>query len=257
MTPTDALLDTLPGTAWAFGLVLARVGSAVLLMPGIAEAEIPPMPRMGIAAAIAIMLLEPLRPALPPVPDSPLNAAAILIAEIATGLWFGWLARLPALALPIAGQMMSFLLGLSSVLVPAAGGQEQTALARLFGLAAPVLVFAAGLHRLALAALAGSYHVIPPGTLLPAGDAAETVVGGVATCFALAFRLAAPFVIASVLWQVAIGLASRLVPRLQIYVVSLPGQILGGFLLLGLVGSALLSTWSEAARQATLRLPGL
>jgi flagellar biosynthetic protein FliR len=204
------------------------------------------------------MLLAPLRPALPPPPpDSPFDAAAILIAEIATGLWLGWLARLPALALPIAGQMMSFLLGLSSVLVPAAGGQEQTALARLFGLAAPVLVFATGLHRLALAALAGSYRVIPPGTLLPAGDAAETVVGGVATCFALAFRLAAPFVIASVLWHVAIGLASRLVPRLQIYIISLPGQILGGFLLLGLVGSALLSTWSEAALQATLRLPGL
>ena len=51
-------------------------------------------------------------------------------------------------------------------------------------------------------------------------------------------RLASPFVLASIVWHVAIGLIARMVPRLQVYFVSLPGQIVGGLLLLASVFAA-------------------
>lgn len=49
---------------------------------------------------------------------------------------------------------------------------------------------------------------------------------------------------------------ARLVPRLQIYFVAMPAQILGGLALLAVLIPVLLSTWQEAVRSAYSILPG-
>ena len=66
----------------------------------------------------------------------------------------------------------------------------------------------------------------------------------------------APFVLAAVIWNVASGLIARLVPRLQIYFVALPGQILGGFLMLAALSGAILAAWEGTARSLFTALPG-
>ena len=58
MTPEDAaLVAALPGWAFAFVLVLGRVGCAVMLMPGLGEAEMPPMVRAGLVLTLVVLLL--------------------------------------------------------------------------------------------------------------------------------------------------------------------------------------------------------
>ena len=253
-----AFLAALPEWAFAFVLVLARIGCAVMLMPGLGEAEMPAMVRAGLVLAITLLLLPGVHALMPTPPDGFAPIAGMVAAEVAAGLWFGWLARLIVQALPVAGQFISYLLGLSNVLQQDAEfGSQATALGRLLSLAAPVVVLASGLYVPVLAALDGSYQLIAPGTLLPVGDAAQTGIGAVAASFALALQLAAPFVLASVVWQVATGLMARLVPRLQIYFVAMPAQILGGLALLSVLIPVLLSTWQEAVRSAYALLPGV
>jgi flagellar biosynthesis protein FliR len=82
-------------------------------------------------------------------------------------------------------------------------------------------------------------------------------VGAVGQCFALAPKLASPFVLSAVMWHVALGLLSRLVPNVQVYFVSLPGQILGGLVLLAVLVGALLTTWQDAVSAGLARLSGL
>ena len=134
---------------------------------------------------------------------------------------------------------------------------QSSALEQLFSLAAPVAVLASGLYAVPLAALAGSYDLIAPGTLLPAADGALVAVRAVGQCFALALRLASPFVLAAIVWHVAIGLLARLVPQVQVYFVALPGQILGGLLLLAALAGAIVTTWQGAVGDGFARLPGL
>jgi flagellar biosynthetic protein FliR len=109
--------------------------------------------------------------------------------------------------------------------------------------------------------LGGSFSLFPLGGLtagLPlGGDAAGLVVGAVSGCFALVVRLAAPFILLGTVWQVALGLFSRLVPQLQIHSLAMPGQILGGLALFGLLAVALLQTWERAVIDGLGRLPGL
>ena len=101
----------------------------------------------------------------------------MVVAEVITGLWIGWLARLLVLALPIAGQFIAYMLGVANVLQPDADlGGLASPIEQLFAMVAPLIILITGLYAVPLAALAGSYKLIPPGTLLPAADTAETAV---------------------------------------------------------------------------------
>lgn len=244
---------------WAFGLmlVLARVGGAMMLLPGLGEAAPPSMVRAGLALCIALLLLPGLLPALPHPPEAGLLAGSMLAAEVVTGVWFGWLARLLVLALPMAGQFVAYMVGISNVLQSdAALGPQTTAVARLFDAAVPLLILTTGLYTVPLAALEGLYRLIPAGSLLPVADSTQTVLRAVAESFTLALRLASPFVLASLVWHVATGLMARFLPRLQVYFMAVPGQILGGLLLLASLSGALLSAWQEATRSGLSALPG-
>jgi len=117
-------------------------------------------------------------------------------------------------------------------------------------------MFGTGLYALPLQALAGSYAALPPGQLPPGADLMEVVLRAVAAHMSLALRLAAPFVLVGAIWQVALGLLSRLVPQLQIYFAALPGQVLGGLLLVSLLVGGLVQFWVRAAAEAFAALPG-
>jgi flagellar biosynthetic protein FliR len=92
--------------------------------------------------------------------------------------------------------------------------------------------------------------------MLPAADTTETAVRAAAATFALAIRLASPFLLVAIVWHVAIGLLARLVPRLQVYFVVMPGQILGGILMLAVLATSLLTAWELALRSGFAGLPG-
>lgn len=255
MTEAD-LLAALPSLVFALGLVLCRVGMVVMLLPGLGEVEAPMMLRAGLALGVSLLLLPAVSPLIPNVPEG-VAGPQMVAAELLTGAALGWLARLPALALGMAGALIATLLGLSSVVQPdpALGGQS-TALARLFGLAAPVLILVSGLYTLPLSALSGSYALVGPGGVLPPGDTAELFVTITSNSFALALQLSAPFLVAGVVWQVAVGLPARIAPQLQAFAVAAPGQILGGLVLLGLLASRILGTWQGGVAASWAALPG-
>lgn len=253
-----ALLATLPAWAFGFVLVMSRVGGAMMLLPGLGEAEPPAMLRIGLALGVTALLLPGIAPRIPPVPEATMQAGFMIGAEVVTGVWLGWLARMLVLALPVAGQLIAYMLGVANVLQPdpELGGQA-TPIARLLALAAPLVILISGLYAMPLAALAGSYSLIAPGALLPAADATQTAVHAVGQAFALSVQLASPFLIASIVWHVVSGLLARLVPRLQVYFVAMPAQIVGGIALLAALSGAMLTAWEASVRASFATLPGM
>lgn len=251
-------LAALPALAFQAVLLFARLGAAAMLLPGLGEAEIPAPLRLGLGLALVLLLMPVLAPGLPAAPDDAAESARLIVIEIAIGLWLGGLARLVALAMAMAGQAIALLLGLAQALVPDPDlGGQGTATARLLALAAAVLVLGSGLYAIPLRALVESYAVLPVGEAFPAGAAAEAMAAAGADSLALALRLAAPFVLAAVVINVALGLLTRIAPQVQVYFIAVPGQVLAGLALLGLAFPALLGAFGEAALEAFLALPGL
>jgi flagellar biosynthetic protein FliR len=254
LSPT---LAALLGWAPAFALVLARVGAAMALLPGVGETAAPAIVRIGLALSITILLLPELQPMMPPVPDAGLSMGLMVAGEVITGLWFGWVARMIVLALPICAQFIGYLIGLSSVLQPDTElGAQSGALGTLFQMAAPVVLLASGLYRLPLIALNGLFRLIPPGHMLPAADSTQIAIHAVGTGFSLALQLASPFVVVGIVWHVAIGLIGRIVSRMQIYLVSMPGQIMVGLGLLLIIGGTIILAWRDGTQAYFLALPG-
>jgi flagellar biosynthetic protein FliR len=252
------LLAALPVLAFQAVLAFARLGAAVMLLPGLGEQEVPAPIRIGLGLGLVLLLLPLLAPGLPAAPDDAGEATRLIVIEVVIGLWLGGLARMVTIAMAMAGQAVALLLGLAQALVPdpEMGGQG-TATGRLFSLAAVVLVLGSGLYAIPLRALVDSYAVLPVGDPFPAGPGAEAMATAAGDSLALALRLAAPFVLAAVVINVALGLLTRIAPQVQVYFIAVPGQVLAGLALLALVMPAMLGAFGEAAREAFLNLPGL
>jgi len=249
-------LQTLPDHLFGLTLLLCRVSAAVMLVPGWGETGSPRMVRAGVAIAFTLLLYPPLAAQMPG-PSGTAENIGMIASELAAGGLLGWLARLVALALPFAGQLISIQMGLSNVLQPDPELGAQAAIVGLmFSRALPVLVLASGLYRLPLEALAGSYAVMPAGSFFSVADALELVVRAIGNFFALGVRLAAPFMFAALLWHGSLGMISRLVPRVQTFIVSAPGQILGGLGLLAVLVGAMLRVWGDAVVTGWSALPG-
>jgi flagellar biosynthetic protein FliR len=229
----------------------------LLIGPGLGEAEIPATVRIALAVVLATLVFPLLQTNLPPLPDSVLALVGLIGSEIIVGAWLGLMARILVMALAMAGGMISFMIGLSSVLqIDPTLGTQVPALQRVMALAAVALLFASGLYLLPIQAVIGSYEVIPPGSAFDAGGSAQLVTRAVADSFNLALRLAAPFVIICLVWQAALGFLSRLVPNIQVHVISAPAQILGGLALLSVAIAVIFANWSAGMQQAFSALPG-
>jgi flagellar biosynthetic protein FliR len=258
MDDLPAVVQALPALGFGFMLVVARVGTTLLTGPALGETEIPATVRIGLTVVLAALVFPLLMGSLPRPPESIPTLISLLGIEIIVGAWLGFMARVLVAALAMAGNIISLMIGLSSVLqIDPSLSTQVSALQRMLTLAAIALLFASGLYVLPIQAVIGSYELIPPGSVFDAAGAAQLVTLAVTNSFGLALRLAAPFVITCLVWQAAMGFVSRLVPNIQVYVISAPAQILAGLALFSAAIAVIFANWAAGMQQAFSALPGL
>ncbi|MGL5737048.1 MAG: flagellar biosynthetic protein FliR, partial [Beijerinckiaceae bacterium] len=66
----------------------------------------------------------------------------------------------------------------------------------------------------------------------PTTDAVTLAMKTMATGFSLAIRIAAPFIVFAIIFNLGLGLLSRLMPSLQVFFLALPASVLLGMLML-------------------------
>jgi flagellar biosynthetic protein FliR len=215
------------------------------------------MIKAGLTILLTILLLIVLEPVLPSRPESEVALAIMLLNEMIVGFLFGWIARVIMISLPMAGQMIADFTGLSNVLLPSPElGSQAAAMARLYEVALPTLVLSSGLYRTLLSAMVAFYHLIPPGAAASVPDTTALVIAVTAETFHLAIRLTGPFIVLAVAWNLGLGLITRMVPRLQVFFVALPGQIAVGLLLIAAMAAPIVAAWSDAVELAFHTLSG-
>jgi flagellar biosynthetic protein FliR len=237
-------LSFLPALAAAFLLVFARVGTMVMLLPGLGELTLPARVRLTIALVLAAALLPLHRNAY----QLDLHAIGpvmlMLGQEMLIGAVLGLTARLTISALQVAGSVVAHQLGLGFVTaVDPSQGQQGLILGNLLTIIGVALVFATDLHHLAIAALNDSYTIFRPGELPPTGDVAAHITQTIAAAFRIGVQLSAPFLVFGLLFNLGLGVLSRLMPQMQVFFVGLPLSILIGFFVLFLVVGSMMGTF--------------
>jgi len=100
-----------------------------------------------------------------------------------------------------------------------------------------------GLHVKVAIAIARSYDVLPAGHLPVRSDVAQWGVTGISHIFSMAFSLAAPFVLTSLIYNVALGAINKAMPQLMVAFIGAPAITLGGLILLAISTPLILMTW--------------
>ena len=236
-----------PQIATLFILVFARVGTLVMLMPGLGERIVPGRIRLSLALFLTLAMMPMVQPLLPSAISRPEAALAVLLLEIAVALMIGLTARLVIASLQTAGNFVSQSLGLAfaETVDPTQGGQA-AAVGNFLTILGLTLLFVTDAHHAVIAAIAGSYIVLPPGEIPTSGDAARLALDTMAKGFGISVQIAAPFIVFAIIFNVGLGVLSRLMPSLQVFFLAMPATIMLGFLILaGVLGLMMTSFLKE------------
>ncbi|MBQ1542085.1 flagellar biosynthetic protein FliR [Caulobacter sp. CCUG 60055] len=226
---------------FAAGLVFARVGALVMVIPGLGEASVPARVRLSFALLLALCLGPIAAPTLPAIPEGLGGMVGLIIKEALIGLIIGTVLRMFLGSLAVAGELVSLQTQLSfAQTANPLQAQPGTTIASFLSLLGVTLVFATGLHREFIAAIAHSYTLFAPGKALPIADAGALAVQTMGKSFALGVQLAAPVIVFALVFNIATGLIGRVMPQFQVFFVATPLSLLFGLsifaLSLGVIG---------------------
>jgi len=238
--PLDFLTEVQGSAVLAFAVFL-RVGAAMALLPGFGERAIPL--RVRLMASIAFTLIVwPL--ALDNLPKQlPEIGPIMFVTEAVAGLAMGIIFRLFIMVLQLAGMMAAQATSLSQIFGGGATPDPMPAFGNILVVGGLALAMMSGLHVKLALALAQSYSVMPLGSFPTPADLTSWGVGGISATFKLAFTLAAPFIIASVIYNVALGAINRAMPQLQVAFLGAPAITFSGLLLLAITAPMVLRVW--------------
>lgn len=240
-------MQNLPVDATAFLILFARVGAVLMLLPVFSEDSVPPRVRLLIALGLSAGMWPIISPKVSEAALAVDALPAIIVAEMMVGLSIGLIVKIMFSAVSIAGSIVSMQVGLSSALVndPAMGGMSP-ALARFVAVAAAVVCMSMGVHHLWIASIVQSYGAFPVGGLPPAEDFARLAVQTATDAMALALSLAAPLIVYGIIFNVALGLAARIAPSIQVFFIAQPLNLILGIGLFAGVMGLFLTTFAEA-----------
>ncbi len=224
-------ISILPEFALAFMLVFARVGTMMMLLPGLGERAAPQRVRLAFALFVTLLTLPIVRPSFPPVGMNLDLAVRLLVTEILIGVTFGLSGRFLMSSLQTAGVLISQQIGLSFTMAldPTGGDRGQAAaLGTFLSMLGVSLILASNLHHVAIAGIVDSYLTLQPGRLPPSGDAAQLALTVANASFITAVQISAPFLVFGLVFNVGLGILSRMMPQLQIFFLAMPAMILLG-----------------------------
>jgi flagellar biosynthetic protein FliR len=224
------LADLLTREVVAVAVVFARIGAALMIVPGFGEIYVPSRLRLLLALTLAVVLAPALAPELASLPASADPALLRVVAhEVTIGLLIGAVVRLAVIAVSLGGNLAAAQAGLAGAVFFDPHEATQASIGSSFlTVTAVTLMFAVDAHHGVLMAVAGSYRELPVGDPLPLGDMGDLLMRTLAAATAAGLRIAAPVIAIGLLLNACLGALGRLVPSVQTLFVAAPLQLMIG-----------------------------
>jgi flagellar biosynthetic protein FliR len=212
-------------------LIFCRVGGCLMLAPGFSSNRIPAQIRLFIALAVSLALapvvLEKIRTGFSSQP--PAVILVLIGSELLTGILIGLLGRVFFLALQTMLNAVASALSLSSIPgTPIDDAEPAAPISSLIMMVATAVLFFSDLHWELLRGLIASYSRLPLGEGFGARLSLTQLVDQVSVAFVLALRISSPFIVYSVIVNLAVGLTNKLTPQIPVFFIATPFIMLGG-----------------------------
>jgi len=236
-------------------LVLTRVSSMMLFLPVLGNKLVPAQAKIGLIGIISLLIFPIVRTALPEIPASPLALSLMAGQELLIGGMLALMAQLIFASVQLAGQIMSYQMGMAIANVFDPSTSAQIAIVGQLAVVLAMLMWlATGAHHALLLALVDSFTLFPMGHPW-SFSGWQGLSNATADMFTLGLRLSAPVLLLMLFAYAALGLLSRAVPQIQIFFVSFPITIGLGLLIFALSLPAFMSLLQDEFHNYAWHIP--
>jgi flagellar biosynthetic protein FliR len=213
-------------------LVFVRMSSLFVVTPVFGRREMPSYLKIGLAFFCSYIMV-PLLGDVQVEYSNLLSFAVIVGKEFLVGVIIGFVSFLVFSALYIAGQIIDMQIGFGMINVLDPTMNSQVPLTGNFIYILTTMFFLAiDGHHILLSALFKSYSVLP----IDGFAFTEAMVNNMTTIFSeiflIGFKISIPVIAAALLSEVALGILSKTVPQMNVFVVGMPLKIGIGLLTL-------------------------
>ncbi|MFY4773900.1 flagellar biosynthetic protein FliR [Metabacillus sp. RGM 3146] len=223
-----------------FLLIFVRITSFFLILPVYSYKNIPVFHKIGFSFFLSWIIFLTLHPKV-----LEINGLyfGILIKEMLTGLFIGFIAYMILSAIQIAGSFIDFQLGfgIANVIDPMTGAQSPLTGQFLYTFAL-LFMLSVNAHHMLLDGVYYSFQFIPADQVSLPFDRHQILLfllKSFSSMFLIAFQMAIPVVGSLFIVDVALGIVARTVPQMNVFVIGLPLKLGVGFIILIVVMGAM------------------
>ena len=218
---------------FSYSLIFARLGSALLFLPGLGETYVSARARLALGLVLSLIFYPLLVDMLPQMPGEFLRVFTFLLREVTIGVFIGVFARIIISALHTAGMKISYMNGLSAAMLFDTNQSSQGSIVGVFlSILAITLFFTSKLHYITFEAIYQSYTILPSTEPVNFGSLAKITTELISDVFVISFKIASPIIVIGLFLYLAAGLIARLMPNMQVFFVLVPIQIWISFFVL-------------------------
>lgn len=232
-------------------VVFLRVAGVVMFMPAFGERMVPQRVKLSVALAFTAIVFSAAPEAA--YPESGTELFGLILSETLVGAILGLSLRMMTVVLQITASMAAQSTSLAQ-LFSGSATEPMPAIGHVLVMGGLALAVMSDLHILAASAMIESYVLFPVGIVPGSAELAEFGLAHISYCFRLAFCLAAPFVLAAFIYNLALGAINKAMPQLMVVLVGAPAITGAGLAMLALLAPFLLQIWLDAF-QAVLADP--
>ena len=223
------LLEILYRGMDAFLLVFVRMTGLFVISPIFGRRNVPAYLKIGFSFFLALILVNVI--ALPELDyyNNIYQFALLIFKEFVVGTAIGFVTYLAFSAIYVAGQLIDMQIGFGMVNILDPLSNIQIPVTANFYFILSMLAFLAVRgHHAVIKALFASYKMVPLGGALFNDNLTEDVMRIFGNMFIIGFKIAAPVTAAILIADVAMGVMSKTIPQLNVFVVGMPAKIFLG-----------------------------
>jgi flagellar biosynthesis protein FliR len=249
-------MDVIFPKLFGFVLVLTRVSAFFVSIPLFSWPAIPTTIKIAMALLITIFfsIVTPLPPYIAHVGS--IEAALVITNEAIYGFALGLAVTMLFSVVKIAATIIEQEMGLNMAeLFDPLTGEPAQAVSMFLEMVFILLLFSANIHHLFLTTIAKSYVSFPIGSTPDITTLLAGIISAGSQMLLLAFQLAAPLLAASLVLMVVLAIASKVMPDMDIFFISLPLKIGLGLVMVAFILPYLNSYVAEFATLINKLLP--
>lgn len=229
------MIENLNAIGFVGVIILGRIGSCLMLLPGFGSTRISMRIRSLLAVSISLAMFPLLYDQTMEIflKKNLAEQVFLLGVEIFNGVLLGLLARLFMVGLQFSATIVTNTIGLAPT--PGAPIDDTEAvppLVNFISLCGTMLVFTSGMHLVLIKALIESYDTIKLGSSFDIGWHIDQILSGLYKTSSLGLRLSAPYIIYSIVVNLAIGYVNKFTPQISVYFVTTGLVAIGGLFIL-------------------------